>query len=96
MSRNLVQESAALVVGFVVDALAAAAEGLRSAVIVVFPSICWEACHFDVAGGPFKWLGNALMWLCGTLKNPFRTLKKFSKKTERVNKAYCDVLVQCQ
>jgi len=30
---------------------------------------------------PFKWPGGALMWLRGTLRNPFR-------KTERVYKAY--------
>jgi len=29
--------------------------------------------HFDVASGPFKWPGSALMWPSGTLKNPFRT-----------------------
>ena len=36
---------------------------------------------FDVASGPFKWPGNASMWPPGTLKNPFRTLKK-KKRTE--------------
>ena len=27
-------------------------------------------CHFDVASGPFKWPGSALMWPRRTLKNP--------------------------
>ena len=47
------------------------------------------ACHFDVASGPFKWPGGALMWPPGTLKNPFR--KELVKPIE-----CSDVLVQCQ
>ena len=53
------------------------------------------ACHFDVASGPFKWPGGALMWPRGTLKNCFRTLKK--KRKELIKPIECsDVLVQCQ
>ena len=47
------------------------------------------ACHFDVASGPFKWPGGALMWPPGTLKNPFR--KELVKPIE-----CSDVLVQSQ
>jgi len=34
-----------------------------------------RACHFDVASGPFKWPGGALMW-------PRDTLKKSSWRKE--------------
>ena len=37
-----------------------------------------RACHFDVASGPFKWPGGALMWPHGTLKNR----KEFIKPTD--------------
>ena len=49
-----------------------------------------RACHFDVASGLFKWPGSVLMWLHGTLKNPFGR-KEFIKPIE-----CSDVLVQCQ
>ena len=42
---------------------------------------------FDMASGPFKWPGSALMWPCSTLKNPLG-LKKNTKKMELVDKAY--------
>jgi len=29
---------------------------------------------FDVASGPFKWPGGALMWLCGTFKKSSGTV----------------------
>ena len=45
-------------------------------------------CHFDVASGPFKWLGGALKWPCSTLKNPFRTLKK-KKQKESIKPIEC-------
>jgi len=35
------------------------------------------------ASSPFKWPGSALMWPHGTLKNPFRTIKKIVKKNEK-------------
>jgi len=59
-------------------------------------------CHFDVASSPLKWPGGALMWLRGTLKNRFRTLKKKGKKKNKKRKELIkpiecsDVLVQCQ
>ena len=49
-----------------------------------------RASHFDVASGPFKWPGGALMWPRGTLKKPV-------KSKELIEPIKCsDVLVQCQ
>ena len=31
-----------------------------------------RVCDFDVTSTPFKCHFDALMWLCGTLKNPFQ------------------------
>ena len=48
-----------------------------------------RACPFDVASGPFKWSGSALMWPCGTLKK--------SSWKELIKPIECsDVLVECE
>jgi len=57
-------------------------------------------CHFDVASGPLKWPGGALMWPCSTLKKSSWTYKQTNKKTkqkwkELIKQIECsDVLVQ--
>jgi len=54
-----------------------------------------RACHFDVASSPFKCHFSALMWLCGTLKNPLDL--KEEKRKELIKHTECsDVLVQCE